>query len=334
MTCDRPRLWRLGPAIAALLLLTGADDAPKPREPAPSEPANPGEPQVLPAGEAARPEVQGPPPPPSAPTSGPPAATLPERTNGGAPQGVDAGPVTEPAGKPHDATEEPPGATPQLVEPKSEPKPVLPAAPVTLTPLPSEETIGVLGRKVTGPEGDVMGMVIDIVVDGDGRPRAGVIDVGGFLGVGSRKVAVEWRLLQIRPGDRERPVRLLLTGPEVQAAPEYKPAVQPVEVVGPPGAAHAFGPPPPPDPNDFIGPPLPPGMATSAAPTDADAAGKPPPDAVGPPAPAAPVTVLPPPPPRPGPRPHAEPKPSGAPPVEPPPAKTPDPPTRPGDAGR
>ena len=70
-------------------------------------------------------------------------------------------------------------------------------------------------------------MVVDVLVDGDGRPRAAVIDFGGFLGVGSRKIAIDWELLQFRPADRTQPVRLVLGRAEVQAAPEYKPSGQP-----------------------------------------------------------------------------------------------------------
>ncbi len=82
-------------------------------------------------------------------------------------------------------------------------------------------------------------MVVDVVVGGDGRPRAAVIDFGGFLGVGSRKIAVDWELLQFRPADRNQPVRLSLGRAEVQAAPEYKPSIQQAEIVAPPTPADA-----------------------------------------------------------------------------------------------
>ena len=44
-----------------------------------------------------------------------------------------------------------------------------------------------------------MGRVIDIVVDRTGQVRAAVIDFGGFLGVGSRKIAVDWNALRFAP---------------------------------------------------------------------------------------------------------------------------------------
>src|SRR5579863_2569032 len=51
---------------------------------------------------------------------------------------------------------------------------------------------GLLGRKVEGSRGENMGLVVDVLVGEDGTPLAAVIDFGGFLGVGSRKIAVAW----------------------------------------------------------------------------------------------------------------------------------------------
>jgi hypothetical protein len=51
----------------------------------------------------------------------------------------------------------------------------------------------VLGREVTtSPDGDA-GRVIDLLVDREGTVRAAVVEFGGFLGIGTRKVAIEWR---------------------------------------------------------------------------------------------------------------------------------------------
>jgi hypothetical protein len=124
-----------------------------------------------------------------------------------------------------------------------ETKPEAGAPPKNLKPIAPEEAVGILGKKVYGPAGEDMGMVVDVLVDSDGRPRAAVIDFGGFLGVGSRKIATDWELLQFRPADREQPVRLSLGRAEVQAAPEYKPSGQPAEVVAPPSSAREPAPP-------------------------------------------------------------------------------------------
>jgi PRC-barrel domain len=79
-----------------------------------------------------------------------------------------------------------------------------------------------------------MGMVVDVLVDRDGKVRAAVIDFGGFLGVGSRKIAIDWNLVQFNPDNRDAPIVLALNQTQLQAAPEYKPAPQVTRIVAPP----------------------------------------------------------------------------------------------------
>jgi hypothetical protein len=80
-----------------------------------------------------------------------------------------------------------------------------------------------LGKKVHDANGkDVIGQIVDVLVGADGKPAAAIIDFGGFLGVGSRKIAVAWDLLTFNLADAEAPVSLALGRAELQAAPEYK----------------------------------------------------------------------------------------------------------------
>jgi hypothetical protein len=68
-----------------------------------------------------------------------------------------------------------------------------------------------------------MGRIVDVVVDRTGQVRAAVIDFGGFLGVGSRKIAVDWNALSFSaPGDKRDVVTIEFTKAQVKAAPEYK----------------------------------------------------------------------------------------------------------------
>ncbi|MGT2482194.1 PRC-barrel domain-containing protein [Methylobacterium oryzae CBMB20] len=91
--------------------------------------------------------------------------------------------------------------------------------------------------------GDELGRVIDIIVDKEGHPRAAIIDFGGFLGVGTRKIAVDWRALRFTPdGGKERKLSVALTRNQVRVSPEYK-AGEPIVVLGPasPAAPAAEG---------------------------------------------------------------------------------------------
>jgi hypothetical protein len=149
---------------------------------------------------------------------------------------VDSPKTATPQDRPPDASPAA-GPSPAPAPPPEAAKKAEPAPPKNLETLTPGEAIGLLGKKVRDAAGEDMGMVVDVLVDGDGQPRAAVIDFGGFLGVGSRKIAVDWRLLQLKQVDSTASVLLGLTRAEVQAAPEYKPPsnpAQPVMVVGPP----------------------------------------------------------------------------------------------------
>jgi hypothetical protein len=117
---------------------------------------------------------------------------------------------------------------------QSTPEPHAQPTPKNLVPLDSKDTMGALGKKVFGPKGDMLGTIVDVVIDAAGHPQAAIIDFGGFLGVGSRKVAVDWNLLHFAPSVRDRPILLNLDRDQIQAAPAYKPDTGPVEMVGSP----------------------------------------------------------------------------------------------------
>jgi hypothetical protein len=107
------------------------------------------------------------------------------------------------------------------------------APPKNIEPIPANEADGILGKSVGGANGENMGLVVDVLIDQNGAPRAAVIDFGGFLGVGSRKIAVDWKLLKFQPGDAKTPVLLDLDRAALQSAPEFKPKMQPILIVGP-----------------------------------------------------------------------------------------------------
>src|SRR5262245_63897655 len=50
----------------------------------------------------------------------------------------------------------------------------------------------VLGRDVSSSDGDG-GRIIDLLVDRDGGVRDAVVEFGGFLGIGTSKIAIEWQ---------------------------------------------------------------------------------------------------------------------------------------------
>jgi len=117
--------------------------------------------------------------------------------------------------------------------------PDAPDAP-SVTVLGSRQAQSVLGKEVRSSADENMGRIVDVIVERSGRVRAAVIDFGGFLGVGSRKIAVDWNALRFAPESKTRDVITLeLTRDQVKAAPEYKDK-QPVIVLGASGALQSL----------------------------------------------------------------------------------------------
>ncbi|HEY2136096.1 MAG TPA: PRC-barrel domain-containing protein [Xanthobacteraceae bacterium] len=89
--------------------------------------------------------------------------------------------------------------------------------------LDTREVQAILGKDVRSSAGEDMGRLVDVLVDRNGQPRAAIIDFGGFLGVGSRKIAVDWGALKfLRDDPKGNIVTVELTRDQVKAAPEFK----------------------------------------------------------------------------------------------------------------
>jgi PRC-barrel domain len=111
-----------------------------------------------------------------------------------------------------------------------------PAAPPNSSPgtpamvLDDQEVSTILGKSVRSNADEDMGRIVDIIVSRDGQVRAAIIDFGGFLGIGTRKIAVDWRALNFAPAGKPGTITVDLTRNQVRVAPEYKRG-EPVVVV-------------------------------------------------------------------------------------------------------
>jgi hypothetical protein len=115
-----------------------------------------------------------------------------------------------------------------------------PVPPPSVTVIAPREAHGVLGRDVRSPTDEDMGHIVDVIVDRTGTVRAAAIDFGGFLGVGSRKIVVDWSALHFgRVADKKDNITLELTKAQVTAAPEYKEDA-PIVVLGAAGNLEPF----------------------------------------------------------------------------------------------
>lgn len=104
------------------------------------------------------------------------------------------------------------------------------AAPTTdapePTPVPEQEENEVraeslLGVDVTNGQ-DTIGKVSDLIVTEDGQVQAIVVGVGGFLGIGEKRVALDWDSVKLTRQDDDRIVEVSATRDELEQMPEYK----------------------------------------------------------------------------------------------------------------
>jgi hypothetical protein len=138
-------------------------------------------------------------------------------------------PMAQQAQPQDQARPEPQPAAPTPAEPRnplaenpiSSQPPVVANRPEAVA-LDRQEAQGVLGREVRSAADENMGRIIDVIVDRAGNVRAAVIDFGGFLGVGSRKIAVDWSALHFTAVDGKDRITAGFTKDQVKAAPEYQ----------------------------------------------------------------------------------------------------------------
>jgi hypothetical protein len=134
---------------------------------------------------------------------------------------------------------EPPQATPA-------PAPAAPAAPETGTapaegtappagvtagaptpePVPEQAEHQVRAESLLGVDvsngQDTIGEVADLVVTEDGRVEAIVVGVGGFLGVGQKRVALAWDSIELTEQDGARVILVAATREQLEGMPAFK----------------------------------------------------------------------------------------------------------------
>jgi sporulation protein YlmC with PRC-barrel domain len=97
-----------------------------------------------------------------------------------------------------------------------------------------------IGKAVTGPNGEKLGSVQDLVVSPAGSIWAAVVSVGGFLGIGAKQVEIPYDQVQL---GADRSIVVAMTRDELAAAPGFsrdvarhyaERAAEPGEVARPP----------------------------------------------------------------------------------------------------
>jgi sporulation protein YlmC with PRC-barrel domain len=113
------------------------------------------------------------------------------------------------------------------------------------------------GTDVIGTNNEKIGDVSDILFDKDGKVLAYIVGVGGFLGIGSKDVALMPTAFQVKPPtDKDNmKLQLAMTKDELKAAPDFKAYNPPRTAAGGTGSAPTTGQRPAPAPAPASPPP-------------------------------------------------------------------------------
>ena len=80
-----------------------------------------------------------------------------------------------------------------------------------------------VGKPITNDKGEKIGNVDDVLFDRSGKITTVVIGVGGFLGLGEKKVALPFEAITYSETEGKREIMVPLSKEALQTAPEFKP---------------------------------------------------------------------------------------------------------------
>lgn len=160
--------------------------------------------------------------------------SLAQTADPGAPTpGTQAVPPEKPATVAPDAPK--PDLKPDMTKP--DPQPMKPIAPVAGQPATFADTLRptfvaqtpddmvtskIVGLSITNAANETIGEVADVVLTFDGRVKSWVVGVGGFLGIGTKYVAVDPSAMRLERADGKTLKAMINTDKDqLRAAPEY-----------------------------------------------------------------------------------------------------------------
>lgn len=141
-------------------------------------------------------------------------------------QGQPDQPAQAPATPPAAQTEKPATPPAEQAQKPATPSPSTSAAADRFIQSQEENQIlasRLIGRSVNNAAGQDIGDVNDILVGQDGNLEAIVVGVGGFLGLGEKRVAVNYDFVKESGGFSGDRLVMGMTEDELRSAPDFKP---------------------------------------------------------------------------------------------------------------
>jgi len=78
-----------------------------------------------------------------------------------------------------------------------------------------------IGAKIHNDQKETVGSINDVYLDDSGKVQAVIVSVGGFLGVGSKTVAVKWDDIKYSKDGKSLMLTTSLTSDALKAMPDY-----------------------------------------------------------------------------------------------------------------
>ena len=79
-----------------------------------------------------------------------------------------------------------------------------------------------IGRELKTSGDESVGEIGDLIIDRDGKVAAVLVNVGGFLGMGEKHVAIDWNAVEMSGNSEEQELRVDMTRDELESAPSYE----------------------------------------------------------------------------------------------------------------
>lgn len=119
-----------------------------------------------------------------------------------------------------------------LTIPAGAPPSIAQAKPKGQANAPGPLTLSLSDSKAFRKDGNRVGRVVDVLIDGAAQPQAVVLDVSNSIGHDVRNIAVNWSALMFVQKDKELALQLEMSDAQVKASPSYQ-SDKPVDAVSP-----------------------------------------------------------------------------------------------------
>ncbi|WP_240648247.1 PRC-barrel domain-containing protein [Pararobbsia silviterrae] len=135
-----------------------------------------------------------------------------------------------------------------LTLPSGAPPSAAEAKPKAQAEAPGPLALTMSDSKALRKDGDRVGRVVDVLIDGAAQPQAVILDVSNSIGHDVRNIAVSWSALMFVDKDHELSLRLDMSDAQIKASPSYQadkpvdavtPVAQPASAAAPPAGASA-----------------------------------------------------------------------------------------------